>query len=218
MDSFLIVGMGRFGSSLATELSDLGHDVLIIDRNEEKVSAIADRVTHAVIGDARDENVIRSLGASNFDVAVVATAGSIEDSVLVTIMLKDLGVKKVVAKVRNPLHMKVLQRVGADMTVFPESDMGKRLAQQLSANNIIDFIELSDEHSIVEIEVPEKWTGKTLGELNVRATYGINVIAARNADGHDLVISPTATYEIRKGYILIVLGRNEDIKSIKGKA
>ncbi len=218
MDSFLVVGMGRFGRSLATELSDLGHDVLIIDRNEERVSAIADHVTHAVIGDARDENVIRSLGVSNFDVAVVATAGSIEDSVLVTIMLKELGVKKVVAKVQNPLHMKVLQRVGADMTVFPESDMGRRLAQQLSANNIIDFIELSEEHSIVELETPENWVGKTLGELNIRGAYGLNVIAARNVDGNDLVISPTATYEIKKDYILIVIGKNEDIKSIKGKA
>ena len=217
MDSFLVIGMGRFGSSLATELSNLGHDVLIVDRNEERVSAVADYVTHAVIGDARDENVIRSLGVSNFDVAVIATAGSIEDSVLVTIMLKELGVKKVVAKVQNLLHMKVLQRVGADMTVFPESDMGKRLAQQLSANNIIDFIELSEEHSIVELEVPENWTGKTLGELNIRATYGINVIAARNADGSDLVISPTAEYKIKSDYILIVLGRNNDIKNIKGK-
>lgn len=217
MDSFLIIGMGRFGNSLAIELSNLGHDVLVIDRSEEKIAAVADHVTHAVIGDAKDENVIRSLGVRNFDVAVVAMADNIEDSVLVTIMLKELGVKKVVAKAQSMLHMKVLERIGADVTVFPERDMGKRLAQHLSAKNIIDFIELSDEHSIVEIEAPSAWFGKSLLELNIRGAYGINVIAARDKFARDLVVSPTAAYVIKEGDVLIVIGENDNIKKLRGE-
>ncbi len=217
MDSFLIIGMGRFGNSLAIELSNLGHDVLVIDRSEEKIAAVADHVTHAVIGDAKDENVIRSLGVRNFDVAVVAMADNIEDSVLVTIMLKELGVKKVVAKAQSMLHMKVLERIGADVTVFPERDMGKRLAQHLSAKNIIDFIELSDEHSIVEIEAPSVWHGKSLLELNIRGAYGINVIAARDKFARDLVVSPTAAYVIKEGDVLIVIGENDNIKKLRGE-
>lgn len=217
MDSFLIIGMGRFGNSLAIELSNLGHDVLVIDRSEEKIAAVADHVTHAVIGDAKDENVIRSLGVRNFDVAVVAMADNIEDSVLVTIMLKELGVKKVVAKAQSMLHMKVLERIGADVTVFPERDMGKRLAQHLSAKNIIDFIELSDEHSIVEIEAPSAWHGKSLLELNIRGAYGINVIAARDKFARDLVVSPTAAYVIKEGDVLIVIGENDNIKKLRGE-
>lgn len=217
MESFLIIGMGRFGQSLATELSALGHDVLVIDKSEERIAAVADHVTHAVIGDAKDENVISSLGARNFDVAVVAIAESIEDSVLITIMLKELGVKKVIAKAQSMLHMKVLQRVGADGTVFPERDMGKRLAQSLSAKNIIDFIELSDEYSIVETETPRTWLGKSLAELNVRRAYGINVIAVRDKLGRDLVVSPPATYAINDGDVLVVIGKNSDIKRLRDK-
>ncbi|MBQ8004556.1 MAG: TrkA family potassium uptake protein [Oscillospiraceae bacterium] len=217
MESFLVIGMGRFGCSLAVELSNLGHDVLVIDKNEEKIEAVADRVTHAVIGDARDENVIRSLGARNFDVAVVAIADNVEDSVLITIMLKELGVKKVVAKAQSLLHMKVLQRIGADETVLPERDMGKRLAQHLSSKNIIDFIELSDDHSIVELEAPADWYGKSLAELNIRAVFGINIIAARDKTGKNLCVSPGATYVIKEGEILIVIGENGDIKRLRGE-
>ncbi len=218
MDSFLIIGMGRFGSSLALELSNLGHDVLIIDKSEERVSPLADRVTHAVIGDAKDENVMNSLGVRNFDVAVVAMADDIEDSVLITIMLKELGVKKVVSKAQSLLHMKVLERIGADTTVFPERDMGKRLAQQLSAKNIIDFIELSDAHSIVEIEAPSQWFGKTLAQLNIRGEYGLNVIAARDKSARDLTVSPTAAYLIREGDVLIVIGENDDINKLRSES
>lgn len=217
MESFLIAGAGRFGSSLALELSSLGHDVLVVDKNEERIAAIADHVTHAVIGDAKDENVMRSLGVRNFDVAVVALASNIEDSVLITIMLKEQGVKKVVAKAKSMLHMKVLERIGADVTVFPERDIGKRLAQRLSATNIIDFIELSDEHSIVETEAPHEWFGKSLGELNIRGQYGLNIIAARDRYATDLVVSPTAEYVIKEGDILIVIGENTDIEKLSQK-
>ncbi len=217
MDSFLIIGMGRFGSSIALELSRLGHEVLIIDKNEERVSSIADCVTHAVIGDAKDENVMKSLGARNFDVAVVAIADNIEDSVLVTIMLKELGVKKIVAKAQSDLHMKVLERVGADVAVFPERDMGKRTAQHLSSKNILDYLELSAKHSIVEINAPKAWCGKSLAEQNIRGKYGLNIIATRDSATNEVTVSPAATYVIREDDILIVIGENESINKLSGK-
>ncbi len=217
MESFIIVGMGRFGSSLAVELSRLNHDVLVIDKSEERIAAVADYVTHAVIGDAKDEHVIKSLGVRNFDVAVVAIAENIEDSVLITIMLKELGVKKIVAKAQSPLHLKVLERIGADMVVFPERDMGKRLAQSLSSANIIDFIELSDDYSIVESEAPRSWCGKSLAALNIRGTYGVNVIVAKDKLGKNITVSPSAQYVIKEGDVLIVVGSNESIEKMRGK-
>lgn len=217
MDSFLVIGMGRFGSAVALELSNLGHEVLIIDKSEDRVAHIADRVTHSVIGDAKDESVLASLGARNFDVAVVAIANNVEDSVLITIMLKEMGVKKVVAKAQSLLHKKVLERIGADVIVFPERDMGNRLAQRLSAKNIIDYIELSDEDSIVEIVSLPQWAGKSLAELNIRSTYGINVIAARDKNAEELNVSPSAKYTIKEGDVLIVIGKNDDIKKLRGE-
>ncbi|MEG2378512.1 MAG: TrkA family potassium uptake protein, partial [Clostridia bacterium] len=132
MKSFVVIGMGRFGSALAIELTSLGHEVLAVDENEEAITRVADHVTHAVIGDAKDENVIRSIGVRNFDCAVVAIAGDIQDSVLVTLMLKDLGVKKVIAQAQSLMHQRVLERIGADQVVFPELDMGQRVAQTLA--------------------------------------------------------------------------------------
>lgn len=217
MDSFLVIGMGRFGSAVALELSNLGHEVLAIDKSEDRIAHVADRVTHSVIGDAKDESVLASLGVRNFDVAVVAIANNVEDSVLVTIMLKEMGVKKVVAKAQSLLHKKVLERIGADVIVFPERDMGSRIAQRLSAKNIIDYIELSDEDSIVEIVSLPQWAGKSLQELNVRGTYGINVIAARDKDAQELNVSPTAKYVIKEGDVLIVIGKNDDIKKLRGE-
>ncbi len=217
MDSFLIIGMGRFGSAVALELSNLGHEVLVIDKSEDRVAHVADRVTHSVIGDAKEESVLASLGARNFDVAVVAIANNIEDSVLVTIMLKEMGVKKVVAKAQSELHRKVLERIGADVIVFPERDMGNRIAQRLSAKNILDYIELSDEDSIVEIVSLPEWEGKSLLELNIRSTYGINVIAARDKNSEELNVSPTAKYTIKEGDVLIVIGKNDDIKKLRGE-
>ena len=133
MKSFVVIGVGRFGAALAKELTELGHEVLALDQSEEAITHIADHVTHAVIGDAKDENVIRSIGVRNFDCAVVAIASDIQDSVLVTLMLKDMGVKKVIAKAQSLMHMRVLERIGADQVVFPERDMGQRVAQSLAA-------------------------------------------------------------------------------------
>lgn len=215
MKSFVVIGMGRFGTALAKELTRLGHEVLVLDESEEAITRVADYVTHAVIGDAKDENVIRSIGVRNFDCAVVAIAGDIQDSVLVTLMLKDMGVKKVIAKAQSLMHMRVLERIGADQVVFPELDMGQRVAQSLAATNIIDFIELSDDYSIIELSCPKKWRDKTLSSINIRGEYGITVIAVRASHGKDVIISPPANYHFEEGDVLIVIGGNAELERLR---
>lgn len=206
--------MGRFGAAVARELYSRGNEVLALDSNEDTIQRIKDEVTHAIVGDATEESVLRAVGVRNFDVAIVAIASDIQDSVLVTLLLKELGVKFVIAKAQSALHAKVLDRIGADKVVFPESDMGQRLAQTLSNDSIIDFIELSPDFSIVEIVPPEKWSGKTLAELNVRARYGVNVLALRGADGKIITISPSADQVIHTGDMLIVVGENATIEQL----
>ena len=214
MKSFLVVGLGRFGMSLARELYMLGHEVLGIDANEEIVYKCVDQMTHAVVGDAKDETVLRSIGVRNFDCAIVAVANDIQDSVLVTLMLKEMGVKEVVAKAQSDLHKKVLERIGADRVVFPEHEMGLRLAQSLSASNVINFLELSPDYGIAEIKPPREWTGKTLRDLDVRAKYGINILAARDAESELININPPADYSVKDIEILVVVGNNDDVRTV----
>jgi trk system potassium uptake protein TrkA len=173
---YAVIGLGRFGQSVALTLSSLGHDVLVIDNNEHLVQEIAEDVTHAVQVDARDEAALKQLGIRNFDVVVVAISQDIESSILITVILKDLGVKMVVAKAQNQLHGKVLEKVGADKVVFPEKDMGVRLVHNLVSPNILDFIELHPDYSIMEVIAPKSFVNKTLGQLNLRAKYNLSVL------------------------------------------
>lgn len=214
MKSFVIIGLGRFGSSVAKELYKRGNEVLAVDFDEDAVQRIKDSVTHAAVGDCTDEKVLRSLGVRNFDCAIVAVATSIQNSILITLLLKELGVKYVVAKGQSELHTKVLDRIGADKVVFPENDMGQRIAQTLANDNIVDFIELSPDFSIVEIVAPKNWVGSTLLDLNVRAKYGVNVLAIRGQDGNIITISPSAKQVLNSGDILIVVGENSTIEQL----
>lgn len=210
---FVIIGCGRFGSSVSKTLCNMGYEVLVVDRNEETIQGIADQVTHAVQADATDENSIKSLGIRNFDVAVVTIGSNIQSSILVTLMVKELGVKYVVAKAQNELHAKVLYKIGADRVVFPEREMGVRVAHNLVSSNIMDYIELAPDYSIVEIATLEEWIGKSLRELNMRSTYGINVMAIKH--GPDIDISPRATDLIEEGDVLVVIGHNDDLQKIE---
>ena len=214
MKSFLIIGLGRFGDALARELFRLGHEVMAVDKDEESVNKIADFVTHSLVADVRDENVLRSIGARNFDHAIVAFSDNIQDNILITLMLKEIGVKNVISKGRNSLHVKVLKKIGADRIVFPETDMGVRLAQTLSSSNIIDFIEISDNYSIIETNTPKKWIGNSIKKLDVRAKYGINILAIKGQDGRTVSITPSPEYVIKPGDILVIVGANDDIQNI----
>lgn len=219
MKQFVVIGIGRFGKSLAQRLCELGHEVLAIDKDEEEIQRISDKVTHAVTADATDESVLRSLGVRNFDVGVVSIGSDIQSSIIITLMLKELGVQYVVAKAQNDTHAKVLYKIGADRVVFPERDMGERVAHNLIATNILEFIELSPEHSIIEFAVPQGWVGKNLRDLNLRAKYGVNVVGIRNINYDNQVnVSPKADNEIKDGDVLIVIGDNDDLKKLEKKA
>jgi trk system potassium uptake protein TrkA len=213
MKQFAVIGLGRFGTSLALTLTKMGYDVLAVDTNEEKVNDIMDKVTHAVQVDAMDEQALKALGIRNFDVVIVAIGQDIQTNILVTVMLKDLGVKSVVSKAITELHGKVLEKVGADKVVFPERDMGIRVAQALVSKNIMDQISLSPEYSIVELIAPDVVAGKTLEGGALRVEYGVTVLAIRRGD--DVIISPGARHVINEGDILVVVGRNDKLKDLE---
>lgn len=212
MNSFVVIGIGRFGESVARTLSELGNEVLAIDAKETVIQEISEHVTHAVAGDVTNKNFLKSCGINNFDAAVVAIGENMEASILVTVLIKEMGGKYILAKAQSKIHAKVLSQVGADTVVFPESDMGVRVAHNLISANLIDFIELSPECRIIEITVPEKWKGKTLKEINVRAKFGINIIAIKN--NSDINISPGPDTKIKNDDVLVVIGSNSDLNKL----
>ena len=213
MKTFLIIGLGRFGKALATELCAQGNEVLAMDLSEKAVQEVADKVTHAGAGDARDPEVLRAVGARNMDCAVVATAADVGSSALITLNLKEQGVPQVVGKAHSDIHRKVLEKIGADQVVFPEKEMALHLAQSLSNEEILNYIELSGEYSILERMVPDSWQGKSLAELNIRAKHHLTVIAIRR--GKELIISPGADARFRAGDSMLVLGGNHDIEKVE---
>lgn len=206
---FVVIGLGRFGSSIAQTLYSLGHDVLAIDKDEDIIQEISDSVTHAVQLDSTDENALRSLGIRNFDVAVITIGDNIQSSVMAALLVKELGVKYIIAKAHNNLHAKVLKKIGVDKIVLPERDMGIRVAHNLVSPNILDYIEVSPEYSVIEVQVLPGWAGKTLSELKLRSKYGINVMGIKRAEGINL--SPSAEDVIEKDDVVLVIGSVEDL-------
>lgn len=211
---FVIIGLGRFGSSIAKTLYSLGNDVLAIDINEDIVQEIADSVTHAVQLDATDENALRSLGIRNFDVAVVTIGDNIQSSIMATLLVKELGVKYIIAKGHSDLHAKVLYKIGADRVVLPEKDMGVRVAHNLVSANILDYIELSEDYSVIEIQALDEWIGSTLKDVKLRSKYGINVMAIKRGD--EVNLSPAADDIIENGDIIVAIGSAEDLSRLEG--
>lgn len=214
MKQFAVIGLGRFGSSLAATLARMGYDVLAVDTDEQKVEQIVDRVTHAVQADALDDESLKALGMRNFDVVIVAIGHDMQASILTTVMLKEMGVKTVVAKANTELHGRVLARVGADKVVFPERDMGVRVARSLVSKNLLDHIDLSPDFSIAELVTPKEFVGKSLVEAGVRGKFGVSILAIRR--GADILIAPGAREVIREGDVLVVIGRNELLGQLGG--
>ena len=210
---FVIIGCGRFGTSVAKKLNELGCEVMAVDSSEEIVQSLADHVTHAVQADATDENALKAMGIRNFDVAVITIGANIQASIMVTLMVKELGVKHIVAKAQNEMHAKVLYKIGADRVVFPEREMGVRVAKNLVSNKILDYIELSQDYTIVEVKPLKAWIGKSLIEINLRAHFGINVIAIKNNDGININVGPEE--RIGEHDVLVVIGHNDDIRKVE---
>ncbi|QJD84128.1 potassium channel family protein [Cohnella herbarum] len=213
MNQFVIIGLGRFGSSLGAELIKLGYEVLGVDRDEEKVQELSNILTHAVVADATEEEVLRSIGARNFDCGVVAIGDDIQASILATILLKDLGVKKVVAKAVSDLHGRVLERVGVDRIIYPERDMGVRVAHQLVSPNLLDYIELSKQYTIAELAVPECLSGKSLDDVNPRGRFGCSIVAINKPKG--IIIAPVAKDTLSKDDVMVVIGTNDQIEQFQ---
>ncbi|MBO2943852.1 TrkA family potassium uptake protein [Paenibacillus sp. F411] len=212
---FAVIGLGRFGASLALELMDLGYEVLGVDRDEEIVEDMSDLLTHTVVADATDEEVLKSLGIRNFDCGIVAIGDDIQTSILTAIQLKELGVKTVVAKAISVLHGRALDKLGVDRVIFPERDMGIRVAHQLVTPNLVDYMELSKDYLLVEMTVTECMDGKTLSELNTRTRYGVSVVALNQHKG--IIVAPTAMDVLKAGDIMVVIGTKNNIDRFEGE-
>ncbi len=210
---FVVLGLGRFGKSVAMTLSDAGYEVMVVDKSEETIQDISAFVTHAVQADATDAETLRSLGIRNFDIAVVAIGRDIQSSIMVTLLLKEMGVPYVVAKASSDLHEKVLVKLGANRIISPEQDMGVRIATNLMSGNIMDYIQLSREYSVVEIRALQEWSGQTIKELDMRVKYGINIIAIER--DQQITITPGPNYVLHESDILVVVGANEQIRNLE---
>ncbi len=228
MKQFAVIGLGRFGSGVSKTLGEKGQEVIAIDKNEELVHDVMEYVTKAVCLDATDEKAVKAVGLNNVDVAICAIGTDIEASILITLLLKEIGIPTIVCKAINAEHKKALEKIGASKVIMPEKEMGERLANTLisASDKILEHIGLSGDSSIIELMPPEEFIGKSLRELDIRAKYGLNVIAIktkRSAVGIEeeeeaINVNPQATDVVRQGDILVVFGENEKIEALKRKS
>lgn len=216
--SFAVIGLGRFGSAMAETLAELGHEVIGIDGDEEKVARLSDLVSQAVQLDATDEKAIRTAGIQDVDVAIISIGENIESSVLAAMLVKDLGIQTIVAKAITPLHGRILERLGVSRVVFPERDMAIRVAHSLVVPNVLDYIELSRDFSIVELPAPPEFVGRTLKELALRPKYGLTLIAIKRrspaGEGETTNVAPSAEDRIEAGDVLSLLGSNARLSQL----
>ena len=213
MKSYVVIGLGRFGQTLARPLCMLGAEVLAMDTNNDLVQQVAEDVTHAVVGDAQDKEVLRALGVRDFDCAIVAIGTNLAASVLTVMNLQELEVPYIICKAHDETHSRVLKKLGVDKVVIPEQENASRLARSLNSHNVLDYIELSEDYGILELPAPGGWIGKTLKELNIRAKLGVNIIAVEN--GKETNVSPSADYRIQEGDIMVVLGDNYSLEAVQ---
>lgn len=210
MKSILLIGLGRFGRHIAANLSQLGHEVMAVDQVEERVNGVLPFVTNAQIGDSTNEDFLRSLGVGNFDVCIVAIANDFQNSLETTSLLKELGAKMVVSRAARDVQAKFLLRNGADEVVYPEKQVAKWAAIRYSADHILDYMELDGEHAMFEVQVPEQWVSRTVGQIDIRKKYGVNIIGLRREGKLTLSIFPDTTFEGQD--TLLVLGRYRDLQ------
>lgn len=213
MKSYVVIGLGRFGQAVARQLCTLGAEVLAMDVRSDLVQQVSGEVTHAVVGDAQDKEVLRALGVRNFDCAIVAIGEDLAASVLTVMSLQELEIPYIVCKAHDETHRRVLEKLGVNRVVIPEKEHAQRLARSLHSHNVLEYIELSEEYGILEVPAPKSWVGKTLKELNVRAKLGINIIAVENEKVTN--VSPSADYRIQPGDILVVLGENYALEAVQ---
>ena len=209
--SVLVIGLGRFGTAAALELMALGHEVLALDRDEATINEIAPDVTHAAQLDATDEGALRSVGAGDFDFAIVAISSATDASIFATMALKNLGVSQVIAKAATTLHGAILERIGADRVIYAEKEMGERVAHSLTISGVLDYLDVAPRFGIIKIHPPATWVGRSLKELELGAAQ-ISPVALRR--GADVTVNPSSDIVIDGGDELILLGRDEQLERI----
>lgn len=217
---FAIIGLGNFGFAVAKTLAQRRCQVLCIDRSEERLERVRDIAIHAVQADATDEKVLREVGVGEVDCAVVSLGQHMEASLLVTMALKDIGVKQLVVKAVSSLHGRILKKLGVDRVVFPEADMGRRVAESLMAPSILDYLELGEGYGVAEVGAPQKFWGKNLADLRLRTDYGVTVLAIRRASKGGqpaIVITPSGAEIIQEGDILVIIGEDEKIEKLSAE-
>ncbi len=214
MKSFVIFGLDAFGQTLAVSLEQSGHQVMVIDQSDEAVRKVADITTDAIIGDPMSESVLRKAGVSSYNTAVISFPGEINNTILLTMMLKDLGVRRVVARACSELECRVLEKIGVDTIVFPERDMGEKLAHTLDKQDVFEYLRYSEEYSIVEEKVPAAWIGKSMIELDLRRKLGINVISVCEAGSGKINISPAPDRPFAEGDVITLIGSNKNINKL----
>ena len=210
MNSILLIGLGRFGKHIAIHLNQLGHEVMAVDHVESRVEAVLPFVTNAQIGDSTNADFLESLGIRNYDVCIVAIGNDFQSSLETTSLLKELGAKLVVSRAARDVQAKFLLRNGADEVVYPEKQLAKWTAFRYSADHILDYMELDDEHAIFEIPVPDSWAGRTIGQIDIRKKYNINIMGIKKDGKLELTVSPDV--QLKAGETLLVLGRNRDLQ------
>lgn len=211
--NYAVFGAGKFGRSIATTLEELDCDVILVDKNPEIIQDVAAEVSYAICADVEDPEVFQELGMRNLDGAIVAITESLEASIVTTMMCHELGVPRILAKAKNSMHEKILKSVGAHKIIYPEVEMGRRVAKYLVADNFADWIELSPKFSLVEMPVPKDWVGQTLIRLDVRRRYRLNIIAIKSGDTVNVTIDPNEP--LKPGTVLIVIGENKDLEAFQ---
>ena len=211
----LVVGLGRFGSSVAATLFDRGHDVLAIDQEERRVQDMVPNVTYSVMADATSEAALRELGVTNFDLAVVATGTQIQSSVLATVLLKRIGLPYVVARAENELHGLTLEKIGADLVIYPEREAGERLAHNLAYTGVVDYMQLGEGFGVSKISPPKDYQGKTIDEVGLgpRSKSGLTVLILKR--GNDVILTPDRFERIREGDILVIAGKDDSLERLE---
>jgi len=210
MKSILLLGLGRFGKHIALKLNELGHEVMAIDKKEDRVNAVLEYVTNAQIGDTTRKEFLQPLGISNFDVCIVAIGNDFQGSLETTSLLKELGAKMVVSRAARDVQAKFLKKVGADEIVYPEKQLASWMAIRYSADHIMDYIELDQDYAIFEIEVPERWIGKSIGEIDIRKKYNINIMGIKQNNKLDMTVMPETM--LSQEQTMLVLGKHNDIQ------
>lgn len=210
---YVVFGIGRFGASVARTLEENGCQVIVVDKDHEKIQMIADEVSYAMTADVEDPEAIESLGLKNVDGAIITMVNNMEASIVSAMMCQDLGVNYIVARAKNDMHGRILEKIGVTKVVYPEQEMGERIGRYIAAGDFMDWIALSPEFSLVELPMPQEWVGKSLVELDVRKKFGFNIVGIRKGSEMILQFSPNAPLE--KDTILFVIGKNEDLEKFQ---